>query len=494
MAGRAAKLVSSIPKTPIPRIYAPSSKMSSGSKITRWSLNTLAKLKTDLVDPQTSRVLTPFARDLARDVSLRLDHQKELVDRMEKYVNQNLIEGISGSPGEDQEQQDPNHTSNVTTDRDGKKVIACSTYADPSWWKSEEPCIKRGVTQFDPLREKMLKKASKNLHNLKSLHQSTYDVANGLFAHLEEKYNQGQSNPDCQFLDKKETKWIKAAMRQVRDRHALTVEDLAEFCITTRPYWESPQALDSTVMDFLRGRFGVQLLCEHYLAPAEAGHGIVCVDCHLDGVLDDAITEAKILCESNYSHLVTAAPEVIVVNQTIDRNDQFTIVRPWVHYVLVELLKNAMAVSMERVSSDQGLPPTIYISIDDHHEEGDEDKSFLSIAILDQGGGFPKPELMEKSDVLFGFVKTKTTMYDRRDDQQTYAMPSSPMQGLGVGLCLSRLSMQHFGGTVELKQHPPLSLCEQNAFREYELEKGCIASIKLLKDLDHPEVLFGDEE
>ena len=84
-------------------------------------------------------------------------------------------------------------------------------------------------------------------------------------------------------------------------------------------------------------------------------------------------------------------------------------------------------------------------------------------------------------------------MWDRLDDQQTYAMPSSPMQGLGVGLCLSRLAMEHFGGTVDLKQHPPLSLCQQQAFADYDLDAGCVASIRLLKDLDHPEQLFGYE-
>ena len=308
----------------------------------------------------------------------------------------------------------------------------------------------------------------------------------------------------------------------------MTVENLAEFVITTRPYWETPQSLDTTVMDFLRGRLGVQLLCEHYLSPYHhdsSDHtnngGIICVDCHLQTVLEDAISEARILCESNYSHLVTAAPEVVIVHKTLNRNDQFTIVRPWVHYVLVELLKNAMAVSMERMCREQQqqpngngngngndenessncLPPPIYISIDDHHDE-QQQKGFVSIDVLDQGGGFQNPDLAHNTDILFDFVRTKKTMWDRLDDQQTYAMVRSPMQGLGVGLCLSRLMMQHFGGTVELQQHPPLSLRQKQALMigddngnggVGELQTGCIASIKLVKDLDHPEQLFEND-
>ena len=468
--------------------------------IARWSLNSLARMKTDMGDPKALQVVTPMARDLAKDVAIRLDEQKLHVEHMERYVQKNLLEGISSNSSSsnenDKEQRDPNTTNYNSSSKNS--VIATSTFSEASWWNNPP----KAPPKTDPQRHGILEKAKKNLHDLKVLHESTRDVANALYLHLDQKsQNINDITTEASFLDQKETKWIKAALRQVRDRHALTVENLAEFVITTRPYWETPQALDPTVMDFLRGRLGVQLLCEHYLAPyvsgdEQEGHGIVCVECPLSVVLEDAIAEASILCESNYSHLVTAAPEVVVVNQTIGRQDHFTIVRPWVHYVLVELLKNAMAISMERMErgdSHQGLPPTIYISIDDHHEEGDELKSYLSIDVLDQGGGFSNPDLTKSTDILFDFVRTKTTMWDRLDDQQTYAMPSSPMQGLGVGLCLSRLAMEHFGGTVDLKQHPPLSMCQQHAFAEYDLESGCIASIRLLKDLDHPEQLFGDE-
>lgn len=470
--------------------------------IQRWSLQSLARLKTDLGDPQALQVVTPMARDLAKDVAIRLEEQKLHVEHMERYVQQNLLQGISStttttSTEKDQEQRDPNTPSTNHSNNNKNKVIATSNFAEASWWNNPP----KAPPKTDPQRHGILEKAKKNLHDLKVLHESTRDVANALYLHLDQKSPLNHTSQQDSFLDQKETKWIKAALRQVRDRHALTVENLAEFVITTRPYWETPQALDPTVMDFLRGRLGVQLLCEHYLAPSgDEGHGIVCVDCPLSVVLEDAITEASILCESNYSHLVTAAPEVVIVNQTLGRQDHFTIVRPWVHYVLVELLKNAMAISMERMeeqqrgkNSQQGLPPAIYISIDDHHEKGDDLKSYLSIDVLDQGGGFSNPDLTKSTDIMFDFVRTKTTMWDRLDDQQTYAMPSSPMQGLGVGLCLSRLAMEHFGGTVDLKQHPPLSMCQQHAFAEYDVEAGCVASIRLLKDLDHPEQLFGDE-
>eukprot|EP00797_Seminavis_robusta_P016579 Sro2476_g328770.2 (469) ;mRNA; f:6192-7598 len=459
-------------------------------KIVRWTKNSLARNKQAMIDPSNfSRVLAPPVLDLARDVSLRLQDQRSQVEKLQDYVTKSLEGGSLGSVS--QENIDPN--VGTPTAEKNKKVIATSS--QPYWWNQLQKEEKTMMTSEErQKRRQALEKARQNLHNLNKLHENTQEIAETFWAHLE---TNKMENP---VLDKREQKWLKATFRQIRDRHALTVEDLAEFAITTRPYWDPALPLDDTVMDFLRGRMGVQLLCEHALSPK----GMIYKDCHLLSVLEDATNEAQLLCESHYSHLVTAAPEVVIVTQTIDRSDEFTIVQPWIHYVLVELLKNAMAVSMERMTKEMEasscsnvLPPTIFIAIDDHHDE--EDKSYLSIDVLDQGGGFKNPDLAQNTDILFDFVRTKKTMWDRLDDQQTYAETRSPMQGLGVGLCLSRLMMQHFGGTVELASHPPLSLRKKQSLIGDSsvvdsLEAGCIASIKLLKDLDHKEPLYASDD
>lgn len=424
------------------------------------------------MDPQnktlemaSDRVFAAPVLEMARDVTIRLGEQKTHVERMEDYIQQNL------------EGERPQEDSN-------KKVIATSSFSQPYWWKQKQQ-VKIESIEDVQRRHSDLAKARRNLQDLKFLHDNTREMAQTFQDHLELKQDD--------ILNKREQKWLKAAFGQIRDRHALTVENLADFVCSTRPYWETPVILDDTVMDFLRGRLGVQLLLDHALAPC----GVVETDCDLRTVLEEAISEAHLLCEANYSHLVTAAPEVVIVSQTIDRKDSFTIVKPWVHYVLVELLKNGMAVSMERMTNDENtcnlLPPKMYISIDDHHESPEE--NYLSIDIMDQGGGFSNPELAKSTDVLFDFVRTKDKVWDRLDDQQTYSQTRSPMQGLGVGLCLSRLMMQHFGGTVELSSHPPLSLQHQHALVQDgtdHLDTGCIASIKLTKDLDAPEQLYAE--
>ena len=90
---------------------------------------------------------------------------------------------------------------------------------------------------------------------------------------------------------------------------------------------------------------------------------MIAVNCSLTLIVQDAVAEDHLLSKSHFSHMVTAAHEVILViqnnakntnNSTNDIPDvQFTVVRPWLHYVLVELLKNVLATSMERIEGTQ---------------------------------------------------------------------------------------------------------------------------------------------
>jgi Histidine kinase-, DNA gyrase B-, and HSP90-like ATPase len=447
-------------------------------QIVRWTKNSLYANKQAMEDA-SHRILAPPVLVLAKDVALRLQQQQARVEFLEGYMQKSL-EG-----GGNQEQINPN-VHNSGTDAD-KKIITPAN-SQPYWWKQMPDGHPIAISADDVnKRETVLEKARQNLHNLNILHQNTKEIARTFWHHLEHK-----TDP---VLDKREQKWLKACFRQIRDRHAMTVENLAEVAITTRPYWDPASAapMDTTMMNFLRGRLGVSLLCEHALAP----QGLIHVDCHILTVLEEAISEAKLLCESYYSHMVTAAPEVVVVNQTENRCETFTIVPPFLHHAMVELLKNAMAASMERMTKEMEisscsnvLPPTIYVIIHDHHD--DDDTSYLSIDVVDQGGGFKNPELDKDTSILFEFVRTKKTVWDRLDDQQSYSETRSPMQGLGVGLCLSRIMMQHFGGDLELASHPPL--LQQQSLEVDTLEPGVVASIKLLKNLDTPEPLLGLNE
>ena len=64
------------------------------------------------------------------------------------------------------------------------------------------------------------------------------------------------------------------------------------------------------------------------------------------------------------------------------------------------------------------------------------------------------------------------------DDQQTYAMTRSPLQGLGVGLSMSRMMMEYFGGSLTLQDRGAIDLL---------LEDGATATIVLPKNVQIPE-------
>jgi hypothetical protein len=119
----------------------------------------------------------------------------------------------------------------------------------------------------------------------------------------------------------------------------------------------------------------------------------------------------------------------------------------------------------------------------------------LLIHIHDQGGGISQQRRKQgKSidvDSLFAFAQSRRK-WDRLQDQQTYAMTRSPLQGLGVGLSMSRIMMRHLGGDLQLTDRlDPVSV---PLHETVELEKGVTTTIAWNQNLDTVETgLWRDE-
>ena len=340
---------------------------------------------------------------------------------------------------------------------------------------------------------------------------------------------------------------IAATFEEVRSRHSATVENLADIIIGLRQIEEFKLQLSSstplnhddndstetsttrTIIDtnlvdsFLKDRLGIQLLCDHYVAidkyakkrnPAKIGGGIS-VNCNFMDVLNDAILEAKHVCDANLG----TAPEVYVVydnnNETLinsglidDAMIRLTLIRPWVHHVLVETLKNAMSSNVEKFlqndtidNSDNNAsssttinqPPNIYVRIHDSDES-------LTCEIMDQGVGLTDVSGVthedDKFEKVFQFAfSTSRQRWDRLDEQQSYAMVRSPLGSLGVGLTLSRMMIQMFGGDLFLspRSNGYIIECdndEESKDQSIVLESGCTATIVLNRD---PTILEWDQ-
>jgi pyruvate dehydrogenase kinase 2/3/4 len=194
-----------------------------------------------------------------------------------------------------------------------------------------------------------------------------------------------------------------ATMEQVRSRHASTVETLADIVLDLRQSNLKNPKFDNLVDVFLRNRLGLQLLCDHYVSlhKGKTTNVGVSVDCKLIDVVKDAVTEAKHICDAHYENV----PQVCV---NIPANAQITLIRPWVHHALVELLKNAMASSFAKVL-DNEAPLDILVEL---HETASE---FVVLNVLDQGTG------VQHVDEAFAFA----FLLPNRDG--TNSMSNSPM-------------------------------------------------------------------
>ena len=217
--------------------------------------------------------------------------------------------------------------------------------------------------------------------------------------------------------------------------------------------------LDASIPHFLHHRLGIQLLCEHYMEICKhKPHGTIDYERQVAHAALDAAGEANILAQA-YSAVV---PEIVFLqddnrNNNNNNNNSLsppitaTFVGPWLHYVLTEVLKNAVTATVHHhrhhhpdnnEPNDNVLPPIIISTW--------QDDATTWIAVDDHGPGLG-PSKSQVDDSLFRFAQTDK-IWDRLDEQTTYAMVErSPLQGLGVGLSLSATMMQYFGGTLMLQ-------------------------------------------
>jgi pyruvate dehydrogenase kinase 2/3/4 len=330
---------------------------------------------------------------LLRDVAIRLaSQQSRLVSLQEE-----LREGWGRSRS--------NKTS--TTGSDGQQRIIQAV---------NQPLLRWKEWNYDEgNRDKVRHSALKAIHNLQVLHSDTFRLSSDL---LDQHHVFSNFTTAHQHL-------VRATMEQIRSRHASAVEVLADLTISARPY----HAIPTPWMDaFLSSRLGIQLLCDHAVQLPKKPTGGVSVDCPLGGVVTDAVTEAK--------HVVDAHLPVVPDITLPDSYPSLTLIRPWVHHALVELLKNSMAACVKRARTTE--KQRIVIDID-------ESDAAIAIHIHDQG-----PGVSNIARALSFAMSGDSKRWDRLEEQQSYAMVRSPLSSLGVGLPLARGMMRHFGGDLTL--------------------------------------------
>jgi pyruvate dehydrogenase kinase 2/3/4 len=387
-------------------------------RITRWSLNSLSNFVNE------SDSVSSFSRQLLEDVALRLARQHAHVSEITTLVSQ--------------------QSSN---------------------------------SQSTQMRQHL-----KRLETLHYVHFDTYKLCKQMLLEQRQSF--------WNRFEKSDKFVINSIMEQTRSRHANTMEAIADLVTTVRNESSNVDAINQQeiLMNlysysdiFLQGRLGVQLLCDHYVKLYRNNYqstGAVELNSNVkDGVLEDAITESKHMCDA---HLQTYAEvNVDVPNGT---NSSQTIIRSWIHHSLVELLKNSMSSSVHKTIDQKQIPhssnvPPIVVRITD------TESSFV-LEVVDRGIGFPKE--YEQDAIYKAFLlghSNSGKKWDRLDEQQSYAAVRSPLSSLGVGLHSSRCMIEHFGGSLTICNNIDDDSTNNNESIEgLEQGVGCTARIQLPKD------------
>jgi pyruvate dehydrogenase kinase 2/3/4 len=293
---------------------------------------------------------------------------------------------------------------------------------------------------------------SKNLRHLQYIHVDTARLCQQLLT--------------TQVLDRwtdADQRLIASTLEQVRDRHATTMERLVELDATT--------GATGQLHSIVQARWGIQLLCGHYVNLSKGLRGSVSVDSNLLDVVDEAVVEAKHVCEAHW----LTSPEIVwdYDQSAKELLPPVTFVRPWMNHTLVELLKNGMHASVQRARRDNGTnPPPMHLEF-----SHDAEKALVFIDIIDHGIGCDDDV---DTELFFGLGHSANSgkRWDRLEEQQSYADVRSPMSSLGVGLPVSRMMMRHFGGDVQI-------VCSND---------GCRARISVPLDADILEQALDEDD
>ncbi|CAK9437559.1 uncharacterized protein LODBEIA_P19370 [Lodderomyces beijingensis] len=184
--------------------------------------------------------------------------------------------------------------------------------------------------------------------------------------------------------------------------------------------------------------------------------GVICTDCNVGEIAEDAIETAKYICEEYYG--LFEAPEIKLIAPQQDIN--FMYVPGHLIHMLFETLKNSLRATIEfhipklKQNYMKQHPDAKYEEIDLNDlefpaikviiSEGTED---IAIKISDEGGGIPRSSLPLIWTYLYTTVDETPILESEHTNQSSF---KAPMAGFGYGLPISRLYAQYFGGDLKL--------------------------------------------
>jgi len=220
-------------------------------------------------------------------------------------------------------------------------------------------------------------------------------------------------------------------------------------------YEEVQPQVDAILRRFFMSRIGLRFLIQHHIESFKSRDGysgIIQLECNLAEVTKRAAKDATAVCRLH----LRQAPAVIV--EEVEPST-FTYVPTHIVYMLTEVLKNACRAVVERHGDgfDDELPP-VRVKIVHGYED-------VTVKISDEGGGISRTRMGNIWKFMYSTYRRSRSPWQTAAISRGKYGPTAadsignPLQrqkqgavlaGYGVGLSLSRLYAQYFGGDLKI--------------------------------------------
>ena len=218
---------------------------------------------------------------------------------------------------------------------------------------------------------------------------------------------------------------------KIIDRHAPTLNIMARGIDKIKKNENSDDSQDYNLNKFLiqfyknrtRNRLLLQNFVEYFKEEKDDHVGIINLNSNIEDILNGAIEDAEDVADVN--RLIF--PEIDINIDPLN----FTYVDSYLHYVLVEILKN----SVRAVNEKSDIDPKITIT-----SNKDEDDNLYILKIKDNGIGIKKEDLHKDKIWNFGYT---TSDIDIHNDV-------SPISGFGYGLSITKVILGTFGDHIKV--------------------------------------------
>ncbi|GAU94428.1 hypothetical protein RvY_06203 [Ramazzottius varieornatus] len=246
-------------------------------------------------------------------------------------------------------------------------------------------------------------------------------------------------------------------LAKIRNRHTLVVETMAQGVIELRKALldEGKPVMDSATrmsIQYFLDRFYMMrisirmLITQHTMLfgnelPFSARHiGTIDPECDIQAVIEDAYTNARALCETNYEKYPELRLQCI---NTVEEGvpAKMVYVPSHLFHISFELFKNAMRAVCERSTEPLGIADAHLPPIDVVIVKTAED---VTIKMSDFGGGIPQSNMPKLFDYMFSTAPTPLG----GEVEPGQNVPA--MAGYGYGLPLSRLYARYFHGDLQV--------------------------------------------